>query len=235
MRRSRGLTRYEQWDLALMLALLTVGLLCLTVTWRSGALPRLFAFASSSGSSGNREMTVSSVTTSLDAHKMQLAQLPIVSAAAPQPIILPMQPSVPALFTPLLPPATHKSVVPKTAAVYQWYNGQKYRFLKTMRMRVTAYAPDARCCWPYDGTTTASGVSVHTNKGKLVAADTRLLPFHSLVSVAGYHGGEAVPVLDRGGAIKGSRLDVLIPTFSQAQEWGTRVIDVKIFVPVDDE
>ena len=100
-------------------------------------------------------------------------------------------------------------------------------------MRVTAYAPDPRCCAPYPGTTTASGLPVETNGGRLVAADTRIVPLHWLVAIPGYHAGRGVPVLDRGSAIKGHRLDVLMPTFEQAKEWGSRTINVKIYKPLD--
>ena len=75
--------------------------------------------------------------------------------------------------------------------------------------------------------------AVRENKSwRLVAADTNLIPMHALVSVPGYANGSPVPVLDRGGAIKGRRLDVLLPTFDAAAEWGSRVIDVKIYMPV---
>ena len=66
-----------------------------------------------------------------------------------------------------------------------------------------------------------------------MAADTRVISMHSLVVVPGYAGEKAVPVLDRGDAIKGSRLDVLLPTFDQAKNWGSRMLEVKIFVPVE--
>jgi 3D (Asp-Asp-Asp) domain-containing protein len=131
--------------------------------------------------------------------------------------------------TTIMPPVRKAGAKPDV----KYYKGQKYVYSRTLRLRVTAYAPDARCCWPYDGKTTASGLSVKTNGGKLVAADTRLIPMHSLVAVPGYAGGAAVPVLDRGGAIKGHRLDVLLPTFDQAKHWGSRYIDVKVYEPAD--
>jgi 3D (Asp-Asp-Asp) domain-containing protein len=114
----------------------------------------------------------------------------------------------------------------------QTYRGKTFRFVKTLTLRVTAYAPDPRCCYPYDGTTTASGHPVTTNGGKLVAADTDLISMFSLVLVPGYAQSKPVPVLDRGGAIKGRRLDVLLPTFSQAKSWGARTLQVKIYEPL---
>jgi 3D (Asp-Asp-Asp) domain-containing protein len=120
----------------------------------------------------------------------------------------------------------------KPAVETRTYAGKQYRYIKTLKLRVTAYAPDPRCTWPYPGTTTASGLSVKTNGGRLVAADTSVIPMYSLVSVPGYAGGGGVPVLDRGQAIKGNRLDVLLPTFEQAKNWGSRMIDVKVYAPI---
>jgi len=62
-----------------------------------------------------------------------------------------------------------------------------------------------------------------------VAADPRVLPLGSLVSVPGYDGGSVVPVLDTGGAIKGNRLDVLYPTHEVAVLWGVQEIDVTVW------
>jgi len=122
--------------------------------------------------------------------------------------------------------------MPDAKADLKTYNGKTFRYLKTLTLRVTAYAPDPRCCYPYDGTTTASGLPVTTNGGRLVAADTSLIPLHYLVAVPGYAQDAAVPVLDRGGAIKGNRLDVLLPTFDQAKKFGVHTVQVKIYQPV---
>jgi 3D (Asp-Asp-Asp) domain-containing protein len=102
-----------------------------------------------------------------------------------------------------------------------------------MRMLVTAYSPDERSCGLSADGITASGYSVWTNGMKLVAADTRILAFGSLISIPGYDGGEVVPVLDRGGRIKGHRLDVLFPSHEQARAWGTRRLDVTVWEYAD--
>lgn len=104
----------------------------------------------------------------------------------------------------------------------RWYNGRKIRPARTMWMTTTAYSPDHRSCGKWADGITASNKSVWTNGMKLVAADTRLLPFGSLVSVPGYDEGRVVPVLDRGGAIKGNRLDLLYPTHAIARKWGVK-------------
>ena len=94
-------------------------------------------------------------------------------------------------------------------------------------MRVTAYCPCSQCCGAWADGVTASGAPVTSNGGRFVAAD-RSLPFGTMVSIPGYAGGKAVPVLDRGGAIKGDRLDVFFPTHAEALQWGVRYLRVTI-------
>ena len=100
-------------------------------------------------------------------------------------------------------------------------------------MLVTAYSPDARSCGKHADGITASGYSVWTNGMKLVAADTDVLPFGSMVSIPGYDDGEVVPVLDRGGAIKGNRLDVLYATHERALQWGAQWLEVTVWEYAD--
>ena len=202
--RSRPLNSAPCWELGLMLAMFTVFCLVLTAV-------------------------------------LSMRAVPLLAAAAPRPapaVAPPRIPLVPTLeFLPessLHPAASFPAPVAapqRPAPDIQFYQGRKYRFLKTLSLRVTAYAPDPRCCYPYAGTATASGLSTATNGGHLVAADTAVIPMYSLVIVPGYARGAAVPVLDRGGAIKGPRLDVLLPNFAQAQSWGVRKLEVKIYEP----
>lgn len=114
-----------------------------------------------------------------------------------------------------------------------YFGGRPLRKTKTLRMLVTAYSPDERSCAPFADNITASGYSVWTNGMKLVAADTKLLPFKSIITVPGYHGGRPVPVLDRGGRIKGERLDVLYPTHAIARRWGKKWLDVDVWEYAD--
>lgn len=115
----------------------------------------------------------------------------------------------------------------------QYFNGRPIRPVKTMTMTVTAYSPDERSCGKWADGITASGYSVWTNGMKLVAADTRILPFGSLISIPGYDNENIVPVLDRGGAIKGKRLDVLYPTHERARQWGVQELEVTIWEYAD--
>lgn len=109
------------------------------------------------------------------------------------------------------------------------FDARPVRAVRTVRMIVTAYSPDERSCGTSADGITASGYSVHVNGGCLVAADPKVLPLGSLVSVPGYDSGAVVPVLDTGGAIKGNRLDVLFPTHDEAVRWGRRALDVTIW------
>lgn len=113
------------------------------------------------------------------------------------------------------------------------YNGRPVRSVAVLHMRVTAYSPDERSCGASADGITASGYSVLTNGGFLVAADPRVLPLGSLVSIPGYDDGAIVPVLDTGGAIKGNRLDVLYPSHEIAVQWGVQELDVEVWEYAD--
>lgn len=113
------------------------------------------------------------------------------------------------------------------------FDNRPLRKARTLRMLVTAYSPDERSCGIYADGITASGYSVWTNGMKLVAADTKVLPMKSILTIPGYNGGRPVPVLDRGGAIKGNRLDVLYPTHELALQWGKKWLDVDVWEYAD--
>lgn len=117
----------------------------------------------------------------------------------------------------------------------RFYKGRPVRPARVMLMTVTAYSPDYRSCGIYADGITASGKTVHYNAGELVAADTRYLPFGSLLSIPGYADERIVPVLDVGGAIKGSRLDVLYPTHERALQWGVQRLAVTVWEYVDED
>ena len=99
---------------------------------------------------------------------------------------------------------------------------------RTIRMEVTAYCACTKCCGPKAQGITASGKTVSYNGGRFVAADTSVLGFGTKLIIPGYAGGEAVEVIDRGGAIKGHRLDVYYPTHREARQWGRQWVDVVV-------
>jgi 3D (Asp-Asp-Asp) domain-containing protein len=101
---------------------------------------------------------------------------------------------------------------------------------RTIRMLVTGYCPCRECCGRWSAAhRTACGQSVYSNGSRFVAADTNVLPFGSRVSVPGYHGGAAVPVLDRGSLIVGRRLDVFFRSHAEAKRWGSRWLEVTVY------
>lgn len=145
------------------------------------------------------------------------------------------------LASPRVVPAKAGAITPQERAVEaemlaageRIFDGRRVRPAKVMWMKVTAYSPDARSCGKWADGVTASLKSVWTNGGRLAAADTRILPFGSLISVPGYADSEVVPVLDRGGAIKGHRLDMLYPTHERARKWGVQRLPVTVWEYVD--
>lgn len=115
----------------------------------------------------------------------------------------------------------------------RWFNGRPIRPARTMTMTVTGYSPDARSCGDSADGLTATLHSVTTNAMKLVAADTRVLPYGSMVSIPGYDSGQIVPVLDCGGAIKGRKLDLMFPTHEEARQWGRKTLKVTVWEYAD--
>lgn len=115
----------------------------------------------------------------------------------------------------------------------RWFNGRPVRPARTITMKVTAYSADAASCYPFADGQTATLHSVEANGGFLVAADTDLLPFGTMLSIEGYNDGKVVPVLDRGGAIKGNRLDLLFPSHEAALQWGVKTLDVVVWEYAD--
>ena len=97
---------------------------------------------------------------------------------------------------------------------------------QTVRMRVTAYCPCQKCCGKYSDGQTACGHKIHPGDA-FVAADKKYC-FGTEMLVAGYNNGEPVKVLDRGGVIRGNRLDVFFGSHEKALRWGVKYLDVKV-------
>lgn len=116
----------------------------------------------------------------------------------------------------------------------RWFDGRPARPAKVIYMTVTGYSPDERSCGEFADGKTATMYSVWTNGMNLVAADPKVLPYWSLVSIPGYADGEIVPVLDCGGAIKGNRIDLLYPTHEIARKWGVRQVPVTVWEYIDE-
>ena len=86
--------------------------------------------------------------------------------------------------------------------------------------RITAYCPCKVCCGRFADGITASGAPA---KGKLIAAPKEI-PFGTWINIEGYGWAE---VLDRGGSIKGKRLDLLFPTHQEALNWGVQYLEIE--------
>lgn len=98
---------------------------------------------------------------------------------------------------------------------------------REVEMTVTAYCPCEKCCGKYGwGYRTASGYKI--KKGDRFVAAPKGVAFGTGMRVPGYNGGKVVRVEDRGGAIKGSRLDVYFDTHKAALAWGVQKIKVTI-------
>ncbi len=97
---------------------------------------------------------------------------------------------------------------------------------QTVRMRVTAYCPCPKCCGQYSDGITACGHEIQPGD-TFVAADRRY-PFGTEMLIPGYSNGRAVKVLDRGGTIKGNRLDVFFAIHQEALEWGVKYLEVNV-------
>jgi 3D (Asp-Asp-Asp) domain-containing protein len=98
---------------------------------------------------------------------------------------------------------------------------------KTVRMRVTAYCPCRKCCGEYSDGITACGHRIQS--GDVFVAADRRYDFGTEMLIADYNNSEPVTVLDRGGAIRGNRLDVFFGSHKKALQWGVRYIDVKVY------
>ncbi|WP_169817416.1 3D domain-containing protein [Caryophanon tenue] len=94
---------------------------------------------------------------------------------------------------------------------------------KTIKVSATAYTAYCSGC----SGITATGINLKKNPNKkVIAVDPRVIPLGSKVWVEGY--GEAIAG-DTGGAIKGNKIDVFLPTTKKALNWGRRTVTVKVY------
>ncbi|WP_077329447.1 LysM peptidoglycan-binding and 3D domain-containing protein [Virgibacillus siamensis] len=93
---------------------------------------------------------------------------------------------------------------------------------KTITVSSTAYTADCAGC----SGVTATGVDLNANpNAKVIAVDPNVIPLGTKVYVEGYGYATAA---DTGGAIQGNKIDVYVPTKSEAYDWGRRTVDVTI-------
>lgn len=93
---------------------------------------------------------------------------------------------------------------------------------KTMTVTATAYTAACNGCTGI----TATGIDLNKDRNaKVIAVDPNVIPLGSKVYVEGY--GQAIAG-DTGGAIKGNKIDIHVPTKSEANKWGVRTVDITI-------
>lgn len=133
-----------------------------------------------------------------------------------------------AMFTgsPSGDPRTSLCVAPATPSVSPLNNnGKSLPAGATSKIfRVTAYCPCVKCCGACADGITASGNVIRPSE-RFCAAPVAF-SFGMMLDIPGYG---VVPVWDRGGVIRGNRLDVYFDTHSEALCWGVQTLTVKIY------
>lgn len=113
----------------------------------------------------------------------------------------------------------------------------------TRHMEVTGYCKCGVCCsWHRNwygravhksgslkGKPKQVGITASGRRARVgtIAADTRRYPFGTVMYVPGYGYGR---VEDRGGAIKGSKIDLYFRSHRQAKKWGRQQVEVEVWL-----
>ena len=93
---------------------------------------------------------------------------------------------------------------------------------KVLYVSSTAYTASCNGC----SGRTATGINLKQNPGaKVIAVDPRVIPLGSKVYVEGY--GYAIAG-DKGGAIKGNKIDVFFASKSDAYRWGVKKVKIRV-------
>lgn len=108
-------------------------------------------------------------------------------------------------------------------------------------LEATGYCKCGDCCgWkrnllmrpvhaygPNKGKKKKVGITASGTKAKpgTIAADTSVFPFGTRMKIPGYGWGT---VEDRGGAIKGGRIDLFFKSHKEALEWGRQTVKVRV-------
>lgn len=104
------------------------------------------------------------------------------------------------------------TTLPRTASTGGTAGGATYK--------ITAYCSCSKCCGKTTGRT-ASGTKA--TAGRTVAASSQFA-FGTQVNI----GGHIYTVEDRGGAIKGNRIDIFVNSHAEALQWGVRYLPVSV-------
>lgn len=101
---------------------------------------------------------------------------------------------------------------------------------KGQTFEMTYYGMDCSGCTGV----TASGLNVSNgatsyNGMKILAADTTILPLHTVVRVTNNDGSSYTGIVkDRGGAIKGNKIDVLVGSEAESSKYGRHSAKVEV-------
>ncbi|MGE5372578.1 MAG: peptidoglycan-binding protein [Solirubrobacterales bacterium] len=95
-------------------------------------------------------------------------------------------------------------------------------YKQVLQMRASAYDDDDLCNYPYTGQPSYIGLPLMVG---VVAVDPKVIPLGSQLWIEGY--GPAIAG-DVGGAIKGTRLDLLYPFHQSAWNYGIQNVNVYI-------
>ncbi len=86
---------------------------------------------------------------------------------------------------------------------------------------ITAYCTCKICCGIYSGHNRTSSGTIPTSN-RTIAVDTNVIPFGTRV----VFNGQVYVAEDRGGAIKGKRIDLFFMTHKEATQWGKKTMEV---------
>ncbi|MEI3604494.1 LysM peptidoglycan-binding domain-containing protein [Pseudogracilibacillus sp. SE30717A] len=110
----------------------------------------------------------------------------------------------------------------KVKAAKESKKGKQDQAAKTFTVTATAYTAKCEGCTGV----TATGINLTDNPNKkVIAVDPSVIPLGTEVYVEGY--GKAIAG-DTGGAIKGKKIDVHLPTEAKATNWGVKTVEVTI-------
>jgi len=87
--------------------------------------------------------------------------------------------------------------------------------------KVTGYCPCSKCCGKYASGYTSAGTKA--TAGRTIAASSQF-SFGTKLSI----NGNTYTVEDRGGAIKGNKIDIYFNTHAEALAWGVRYLPVEL-------
>lgn len=119
-------------------------------------------------------------------------------------------------------------------------NARDFEPAQEVSVVATGYCNCQKCCdWRYtwygkpvtkSGRPKKVGLTASGTRARhgTIAADTSVYPMGTIIEVPGYGFGR---VEDRGGAIKGKRLDLWFRRHGDALKWGKQTVKVRVWIP----